>query len=119
MLVEGWRLLSAALSGRWREPAGRRRWAEAHLGRALAALPCDRWEISHAPGWPEDERQAVREWVAARGGPEIAFTADATFTAGFRVRAGHNTLDATHEGLLAERKAIEGRLLHYLEPGAA
>jgi hypothetical protein len=31
------------------------------------------------------------------------------------VRAGHNTLDATLEGLLADRKAIEGRLLHHLE----
>lgn len=118
MLAEGWRRLPAALAARWRDPAGRRRWAETHLGRALATLPRDRWEIVHAPGWASDERQATAGWLAAHGGPDLEFTEDATLAAGFRVRAGHNTLDATLEGLLADRKALEGRLLHHLEQGA-
>ena len=115
MLAEGWRRLPGALAERWRSPAGRRRWAETHLGRALATLPRTDWEIAHAPSWREDERQAAAGWLAAHGGPDLAFAADAALAAGFRVRAGHNTLDATLEGLLAERKAIEGRLLHHLE----
>jgi hypothetical protein len=116
MLLEGWRRLPAALTAAWRGPAGRRRWAETHLGRAAATLPRTDWEIVHAPGWTEDERQAAAAWLAAHGGPDLAFTADAALAAGFRVQAGHNTLDATLEGLLADRKAIEGRLLHHLEP---
>jgi hypothetical protein len=118
MLLEGWRRLPTALAATWRDPAGRRRWAETHLGRALATLPRTDWEIVHAPGWTEDERQAAAAWLAAHGGPDLAFAADAALAAGFRVQAGHNTLDATLEGLLADRKAIEGRLLHHLEPGA-
>jgi hypothetical protein len=118
MLTEGWHRLPGALAERWRDPAARRRWAETHLGRALATLPPTEWEISHAPGWAEDERQATAGWLAAHGGPDLAFAEDRTLTAGFRVRAGHNTLDATLEGLLADRKAIEGRLLHYLEQSA-
>lgn len=116
MLLEGWHRLPAALITAWRDPAGRRRWAETHLGRALATLPRTDWEIVHAPGWTEDERQAAAGWLAAHGGPDLAFTADTGLAAGFRVLAGHNTLDATLEGLLADRKAIEGRLLHHLEP---
>jgi hypothetical protein len=115
MLAEGWRRLPAALAARWRDAAGRRRWAETHLGRALATLPRTDWEIAHAPGWAEDERQATAGWLAAHAGPDLVFAEDATLAAGFRVRAGHNTLDATLEGLLADRKAIEGRLLHHLE----
>jgi hypothetical protein len=115
MLAEGWRRLPGALADRWRDPAARRRWAETHLGRALATLPRTKWEIAHAAGWPEDEREAAAGWLAAHGGPALAFAEDGSVSAGFRVRAGHNTLDATLEGLLADRKAIEGRLLHHLE----
>lgn len=118
MLAEGWRLLPDALRARWRTAAGRRRWAETHLGRGLATLPRTDWEIAHAPGWTEDERQAAAGWLAAHGGPDLAFAEDASLAAGFRVRAGHNTLDATLQGLLADRRAIEGRLLHHLEQGA-
>ena len=118
MLAEGWRLLPGALAESWRSPAGRRRWAETHLGRALATLPRTEWEIAHASGWAGDERQAAAGWLAAHGGPDLSFAADGTLTAGFRVRAGHNMLDATLEGLLADRKAIEGRLLHHLEQEA-
>jgi len=119
MLAEGWRRLPAALEGAWRDAGGRRRWAQTHLGRALAALPRTDWEIAYAPGWPEDERQAAAAWLAAHGGSDLAFTADASLAAGFRVQAGHNTLDATLEGLLADRTAIAGRLLHHLEPEGA
>ena len=56
--------------------------------------------------------------LAAHGGPDLSFAADGTLTAGFRVRAGHNMLDATLAGLLADRKGLEGRLLHHLEQDA-
>jgi hypothetical protein len=44
---------------------------------------------------------------------------DTSIRAGVRIRAGHNLMDATLEGLLADREAIEGRLLHYLEGAPA
>ncbi|HSD53651.1 MAG TPA: hypothetical protein VLC47_05770 [Burkholderiales bacterium] len=118
MLADGWRLLPDALRERWHSAAGRRRWAETHLGRGLATLPRTEWEIAHARGWTQDERQAAAGWLGAHGGPELAFAEDASLGAGFRVSAGHNTLDATLEGLLADRRAIEGRLLHHLEQDA-
>ncbi|MDN5871770.1 MAG: hypothetical protein L0H73_13740, partial [Nitrococcus sp.] len=92
----------------------RRRWAQAHLDSALTRLPRAEWEIAHAPGWPDDERQAIAAWLAAHGGPGLLFEEDRTLAAGFRVRVGRNTLDATLQGLLADRKSIEGRLLQHL-----
>ncbi len=82
-------------------------------------LPRGAWEVRHAPGWPEAERRELAARVAGRDGPAVAFVAEPSIAAGFRVRAGHNTLDATLDGLLADRKAIEGRLLHRLEEAAA
>jgi hypothetical protein len=35
--------------------------------------------------------------------------------AGFRVVSGNNVLDATIDGLLADRTQLEGRLLHHLQ----
>jgi len=108
MVAAGWERLRSALAARWADPAGRRRWAEASLERAGEVLPRGAWEVRHGPGWPEAERQAL-------AGPGLTFAAEPAIAAGLRVRAGHNVLDATLEGLLADRKAIEGRLLHLVE----
>jgi hypothetical protein len=115
MVAAGWQRLRDALMARWADPGGRKRWAETHLERTLAVLPRNDWEVRHAPGWPEAERRAFAARLAAQGAPTVAFVAEPSILAGFRVRAGHNTLDATLDGLLADRKSIEGRLLHRLE----
>jgi hypothetical protein len=119
MVAAGWERLRSALSARWTDPDGRRRWAATHLERALEVLPRDAWEVRHPPGWPEAERRELAARVVGRDGPAVAFVAEPSIAAGFRVRAGHNTLDATLDGLLADRKAIEGRLLHRLERAGA
>ena len=46
----------------------------------------------------------------------MQFEATPGIAAGFRVVSGHNVLDATLEGLVADRTQLEGRLLHHLEP---
>ena len=117
MVAAGWQRLRGVLAARWADPGGRRCWVETHLARALAVLPRGDWEVRHAPDWPEAERRERTARLAERAETAVAFVADPSIQAGFRVRTGHNTLDATLDGLLAERKAIEGRLLHHLEQG--
>jgi hypothetical protein len=117
MIAAAWRSLPAALRDRWREPERRGRWLRGHLERALASMPREPWEVRHAPGPADAEMRELAAWLAGRGGPAASFVEDASIAAGFRVRAGHNTLDATLDGLAADRKAIEGRLLHHLEQG--
>jgi hypothetical protein len=43
------------------------------------------------------------------------FEHDPAIAAGFVVTCGHNVLDASLDGLLADRPALEGRLLQGLE----
>lgn len=119
LLTQAWDRLRAALAARWRAPDVRARWVEAHLSRARKALPADAWTIRCAPDWPASERDAALHWLTAPGSSpglrDVRIEPDTAITAGFRVQAGHNVLDATLDGLLADRAAIEGQLLELME----
>jgi vacuolar-type H+-ATPase subunit H len=112
-LAQAWTQLRAALQARWQVPETRTRWVDSHLDRALHALSHRQWQIHHPRDWPVSETEAVAARLAARG-ITARFVADPSLDAGVRVNAGNNALDATLDGLLAERAAIEGRLLQRL-----
>jgi hypothetical protein len=119
VLRQAWVRLEAALVARWQSGANRALWVQRHLERAIAALPALGWEIAHPPSWGAEEREEAVRWLAARGVGGVRTMVDTSIRAGVRIRAGHNLMDATLEGLLADREAIEGRLLHYLEGAPA
>ena len=107
--------LQRALRGRWQSPSGRTAWVRQHLAVAIAVLPPTGWRIHHPPSWPAAERDATHRWLRDAGIGEALFEADPGLEAGIRVRCGPNLLDATFDGLLADRDLINGRLLHYLQ----
>lgn len=114
-LGRAWTALRAALSARWADPAARRAWVASHLARGIDCLAHDAaWQVRHHAAWPEDERRAAAAELQQRG-IRVAFEPDASIAAGFSVTCGHNVLDATLDGLLGDRAAIEGRLLQALE----
>lgn len=115
MLALAWDRLRDELARRWRDPDSRARWVGAHLARALQALPGGAWTIRCAPDWPAPERDAALQRLAAQGVRDVRVEPDAAIAAGLRVQAGHNVLDATLDGLLADRTAIEGQLLELME----
>jgi vacuolar-type H+-ATPase subunit E/Vma4 len=115
MLALAWDRLRGELLRRWRDPDARARWVRSHLARAVQALPAIAWTIRCAPDWPASERDIALNELAAHGLRDVRIEPDATIAAGFRVQAGHNVLDATLEGLLADRTAIEGQLLELME----
>jgi hypothetical protein len=112
-LVQAWTQLRAALQARWQVQETRVRWVDSHLDRALRALSHTQWQIHHPRDWPVAEAEKVAARLAARG-ITARFIEDASIAAGLRVIAGNNALDVTLDGLLAERAAIEGRLLQLL-----
>ncbi len=115
-LKQAWPRLEHALCERWQSPSGRARWVERHLAIAKTVLPPNAWTIIHPLQWPDAEQaQACLQALGIEG---ASFQADATLRAGIRVVSGPNTLDASLEGLLPDRAAIEGRLLHYLGDAA-
>jgi hypothetical protein len=114
-LDRAWVALRGALARRWSEPAARRAWVEAHLARAVECLAHDaEWRIRHHAAWRDDERRDATESLRSRG-IRAVFEHDPALAAGVVVVCGHNVLDASLDGLLADRAGIEGRLLQRLE----
>jgi hypothetical protein len=118
-LQRAWGLLRESLERLWLDPDGRRGWAERAALRAAEALPPGEWQIAHPAGWPEEEKRRMRQWLRERGVSVTAFAPDTLARAGLRFASAHTVLDATLEGLLADRAAVEARLLFHLGDEAA
>jgi hypothetical protein len=119
LLDEAWRRLPVALDARWRDPAGRREWTRHVLACARAELAPGDWSLAYAPGWPDAERAAAVDELAAAGFTLVAAAEDPRIRAGLQVRRAGNVLDGTLHGLLADRNAIGARLLDELARSAA
>ena len=107
-------LLQAALEARWRAQDERRRWIAAVAQLCADRLPRGAWRCAH----PRDfSAQEQKQFAAAVGdGAQMTFeTGD--MAAGLRVGADQALLDATPQGLLADKIAIAAMLLE--EIGAA
>jgi vacuolar-type H+-ATPase subunit H len=115
LLRLAWQMLPGALLERWRNPGQRRKWVAQAIDSAHRLLPREMWTLSVAPGWPPEERDEALQAVARRLGTMPACSEVAELQAGLLITAGGNRLDATLGGLLADRAAIEARLLDYLE----
>lgn len=117
LLGNAWRELRTRLVRRWDDPDSRKQWIEAHLWRALRTLPADSdgWRIEAHPALTGIERSRIADHLRIEGIAPVRFELSPAITGGFRVISGHNTLDATIEGLLADRIQLEGRLLHHLQ----
>jgi hypothetical protein len=115
LIAAAWPLLNPALEKRWRDDRARHLWIESLIKQALAVLPRTQWEIA----CPQDYELAEREALAAQVNQAIdampAFVEAADIIAGLRITAGDALLDGTIEGLLADRAAIESRLLAEVE----
>lgn len=117
LLGTAWHDLRARLVARWDAAPTRALWVAAYLQRALRSVPCagGGWRILTHPAWSECERTHWLEQLRIDGVTQVAFESDSAISAGFRVVSGNNILDATIEGLLADRAQLEGQLLHYLQ----
>jgi F0F1-type ATP synthase membrane subunit b/b' len=118
VLQEAWSALREALRARWRDADARSQWLDAHLARALRVLPRERWQVEFGSGWSEAEREAFAARIPAAGVAGASWRSCEDIDGGLRIRAGSNVVDATIDGLLADRAALEGRLLDLLQEGA-
>ena len=117
-----WQELPGELRGLWQcqdrpaDSAGlRAEWVGRAVAWARARLPRGAWRITHAPDWPAEQRDALAQALRTDPGVTVEFEADPRIVAGLRISAAGNTIDATLDGLLAERAEIEARLLRLLE----
>jgi hypothetical protein len=115
LLRLAWDQLPGELLALWQQPASRAAWVDHLLASARTRMPRGSWRLVHAPGWPAEEQQALGQTLIAESGAVPVFEADAAITAGLKVLANGNAIDGTLAGLLADRPAIEARLLRQLE----
>ena len=115
LLRLAWDQLPGELLALWQQPASRAAWIGHVLASARARMPRGSWHLLHAPAWPVEEQHALAQTLIAESGATPMFDADATITAGLKVLANGNAIDGTLAGLLADRPAIEARLLRTLE----
>lgn len=111
-LRAAWVRLPLELQARWAQPDTRAAWVATTLAAARQRLPAGGWHVAHAPGWPAAEREAL---AATLEGSPATFEADPGIDAGLKISRQGNVIDGTRSGLLADRAAIEARLLRWLE----
>lgn len=114
LLHLAWQQLPAELLALWREPDSRAVWVTQVLEFARARLPGGSWDIVHAPDWPDAQQRTLLAGLTAAP----VLRADARISAGLKVLAHGNVLDATLDGLLADRAEFEAQLLRRLEADA-
>ena len=110
-LQEAVPLLAAELEERWQDSGLRRSWCEMVVGEAVARLARDSWTVEHPRAWSGEDAAWLEQAVEAHGLPKPVLQQDAAIGAGLRVRLGSACLDATVDGLMADIRVVEGRLL--------
>jgi len=111
LLHDAWPELVGELQRRWSTAAERRAWCEMAIDEARDRLAAERWQLQIPASWRDADTRWLRRAFRARGLPVPALQTDAAIGAGLRIRLGSAVLDATLEGLLARRAAVESRLL--------
>jgi len=112
-LAAAWAALPRELERRWGEPAARHEWLANALARAAHELDGTggTWLLHHAPGAPTAELDAATASAPAA----IECIADPGLRAGVRIARGGNVLDASLDGLLADRDAVASAVLRALQ----
>jgi hypothetical protein len=109
LLALAWQRLPQALRRRWADPDGRRAWIAQAQAQARTLLGNEPWTVQHGTDTPD----------ALDAGFDIAppsrVETDARIVAGLRIVAGANVVDASLDGLLADRDEIGGRLVGWLQ----
>jgi hypothetical protein len=107
--------LGAALCTRWEQPDSRRLWLENLLEQALQKLPAAPWIIDHPVGWDSTEISHWNDKIQQRTGSAPTLRPDAKMPAGLHIQAGGARLDGSLNGLLADERTVQAKLLAQLE----
>jgi len=113
-----WPLLCEAILALWNDPASRHKWLDAAITSASAGLREHDWRIEHPLSLSgEDINRINRSFSHGKGkGPELSACDD--IEAGIRIIAKGTVIDATLNGLLQQKTAIEARLIARIKQGA-
>ncbi len=109
-----WPLLMEALAARWRDPVARAAWIGGAGRQARERLRFSQWNVERPDEWSAEEQGTFCTSLNADV-CNVTFIVDPALTAGIRIKTANLTLDATPEGLLADRADIAAQLLAELD----
>jgi hypothetical protein len=119
LLDVAWPLLHQAMLALWNDPVSRRKWLDAAITSASTGLREHGWRIEHSQGLGAEDIERLRKVCIQTGGKEPELSACDDIEAGIRIIAKGTVIDATLEGLLQRRTAIEATMIARIRQGAA
>jgi len=118
ILDVAWPQLREAMLALWKDPDSRRTWLEAAIASASSRLKQQDWHIEH----PQDLSEADVKWIEHMHidgkGRAARLVASGDIDAGIRIIVNGTVIDATLEGLLKQKTAIEATLIARIKRGA-
>jgi hypothetical protein len=111
VVSRAWELLPAALVKRWRTVDARLSWCETAIERAARHLRANPWTLELAEGPDAAEHMRLLHAARERCAGEHRIEIHPALPAGLRIRAEGALLDASLEGLLTDRGAIEAQIM--------
>jgi hypothetical protein len=103
----------------WNDPVSRRKWLDAAITSASTGLREHGWRIEHSQGLGAEDIERLRQVCIQARGKEPELSACDDIEAGIRIIAKGTVIDATLEGLLQRRTAIEATMIARIRQGAA
>jgi len=118
VLDVAWPLLREAMLDLWSNTETRTRWLDAAVAAATQRLRHDGWRIEHPHDFIKDDASTVlhqcKQGIDSK--PKLAAVED--LEAGVRIISSGTVVDATLDGLLSQKTAIEAVMLDRIKQGA-
>jgi len=112
---DGFPMLREELDARWRDQQSRRQWTDAVARLCPLRLRPGAWCVEHPADWSGPEQRNFMAAIGERDGVHISFKAGGEIKSGLRIKADQAVLDATPQGLLADRRTIAALILDKIE----
>ncbi len=116
LLDVAWPMLRTAMMALWQQHETRCQWIESAIETGKQRLRQQGWRIEHPTNFSKADRQCIEQMLAGDEKPELSACDD--IEAGIRIRLEGAVIDATLDGLLRQKRAIEARMIARIKQGA-
>lgn len=116
-LTQAWPALGEAIERRWSDRGTRAQWIATQTAQAGARLAGRQWTVRHPAAWSAAEVDALRSALAGSAATGSTLQGDAALTVGLVIEADGARLDSRPAALLADRAAVQARLLAAIVAG--
>lgn len=111
VLDVAWPVLREAMQALWDKPISRGEWVDAAIANASDSLLGHAWSVEYPRGINDEELKMLKQKVARSQGSEPRLVAKDDIVAGIRITVDGTVSDATLDGLLNQKEAIEASMI--------